>query len=247
MARQTPPDRLEKLIAVAANAFVTHGFNRTQMDDIATDLGVSKGTVYRSVDSKDALLGAVLRYGDTPERLPAGGPLDADALETTARDLGDNLAQSMAGLRISAAVATPTTSLSNSEFAEEIYGLALDVYEMMAEHRVRIMVLDRCASELGELAGEWYESGRYAMVDLWIDYLSQRSANVEPGVDHEVLGRTIVETITVWAVKMPWDPAPHPYPTDIAHSCALMIRNLATRNPTTLATSNKETHRYDRT
>lgn len=231
MARQTPPDRLEKLIAVAANAFVTHGFNRTQMDDIAADLGVSKGTVYRSVDSKDALLGAVLQYGDTPERLPAGGPLVADGLETTAIALRDTLAQSIAGLRISAAIASPTKSLSNSEFAEEIYDVALDVYQMMAKHRVRIMVLDRCASELGQLAGDWYASGRYAMVDLWIEYLSQRSINVEPGVDLEILGRTIVETITVWAVKMPWDPAPHPYRSEIAHSCALMIRNLTTHNP----------------
>ena len=59
MPRQTPPDRLEKILAVAATAFVEHGFHRTQMDDIALALDVSKGTVYRSVESKEALLVAV--------------------------------------------------------------------------------------------------------------------------------------------------------------------------------------------
>ena len=47
-------------------------------------------------------------------------------------------------------------------------------------------------------------------------------------LESEVLGRTIVELTTLWAVKMPWDRAPRPYPTDMGHECAAMIRNLVT-------------------
>ena len=53
MPRTTPSDRLPKLLDAAAAAFVEHGFQRTQMDDIAERLGVSKGTIYRAVDSKE--------------------------------------------------------------------------------------------------------------------------------------------------------------------------------------------------
>ena len=34
------------------------------MDDIAERLGVSKGTIYRSVDSKESLFATVIEWGD---------------------------------------------------------------------------------------------------------------------------------------------------------------------------------------
>ena len=71
MPRVMPPDRRAKLLDAAAAAFVEHGFHRTQMDDIAERLGVSKGTIYRAVDSKDALFAAVIAWGDDPDHASA--------------------------------------------------------------------------------------------------------------------------------------------------------------------------------
>ena len=231
MARQTPPDRLEKLLVVGAAAFVEHGFRRTQMDDIAAGLGVSKGTIYRSVDSKEALLAAVLDFADTPERLPRNGPIEANELAHVSSTLSEELTRAASDLELAAAVAAPAKRLTTSAFVAEIERMALDLYRVMDTHRIRIMVLDRCASEIPELAGDWYGSGRYAVVDLWAAYLGQHSKHVDSTVDREALARTIVELITLWAVKMPWDPAPRPYPTDMAPTCAVMIRNLVTGAP----------------
>jgi len=226
MARTTPPDRLEKLIAVAASTFIEHGFHHTQMDDIAVGLGVSKGTVYRSVDSKESLLAAVLSYADTPELLPAGGPIKTADLEDVSSNLRKQLARSVAGLALTAAVATRGTN--SCPIGSEVEHLAADLFQMMAAHRVRIMVLDRCAVEVPTLGGEWYESGRYAVVDLWSEYLEQSAGQFESTPHHDALARTIVEIITLWSVKMPWDPAPRPYPLAMAAPCALMIRHLVT-------------------
>lgn len=225
MARRTPPDRLEKLIEVAAAAFVEHGFQRTQMDDIASRLGVSKGTVYGSVDSKESLLAAVLIYGDTPDELPDAGPLEPTGLAQVSSTLRDTLAQAVAGLGLTTMVSGPLAT-SGATLGAEVERATFDLYEMMAAHRIRVMVLDRCAAEVPELAGDWYGSGRYAVVDLWREYLDQRSAYIGSDVDRDVLARTIVELITMWAVKMPWDPAPRPYPADMAAFCATMIRHL---------------------
>jgi AcrR family transcriptional regulator len=225
MVRRTPPDRLEKLIEVAAAAFVEHGFQRTQMDDIASRLGVSKGTVYGSVDSKESLLAAVLIYGDTPDELPDAGPLEPTGLAEVSSTLGDTLSRAIAGLELTTMVSGPVAT-SGATSGAEVECATIDLYEMMAAHRIRVMVLDRCAAELPELAGDWYESGRYAVVDLWREYLDRRSAQIGSDVDRDVLARTIVELITMWAVKMPWDPAPRPYPADMAASCAAMIRHL---------------------
>ena len=227
MARRTPPDRLEKLIEVAAAAFVEHGFQRTQMDDIASRLGVSKGTVYGSVDSKESLLAAVLVYGDTPDELPDAGRLEPTELAEVSSTLGDTLSRAIAGLELTTMVSGPV-ALSEATLGAEVERATSDLYEMMAAHRIRVMVLDRCAAEVPELAGDWYESGRYAVVDLWRDYLDRRSAHIGSDVDRDVLARTIVELVTLWAIKMPWDPAPRPYPADMAAFCATMIRHLVT-------------------
>ena len=73
MPRTAPSDRVPKLLDAASAAFVEHGFQRTQMDDIADRLGVSKGTIYRSVDSKESLFAAVLMWADDPDHIPDAG------------------------------------------------------------------------------------------------------------------------------------------------------------------------------
>jgi AcrR family transcriptional regulator len=228
MPRTTPPDRLEKLLGVAAATFVLHGFQRTQMDDIAAGLGVSKGTIYRSVESKEALLAAVIDYADTPDHLPRSGLTKTADIEHVSTMLNERLASAGASLHLTAAVLDPAKTLpgSLSEFSDEIERIVLNLYDVLERHRIQIMVLDRCAPELPKLAGDWYEAGRYALVDMWTTYLAQRTEHITDVVDQDVLARTIVELITLWAVKMPWDPAPRPYPTDLAHHCAAMIRNL---------------------
>ena len=55
MARSIPADRLGRLIEVATETFVTEGYRRAQMGNVAEALGVAKGTLYGYVESKAAL------------------------------------------------------------------------------------------------------------------------------------------------------------------------------------------------
>lgn len=226
MPRTAPPDRLRELIAVAAASFVRHGVHHTQMDDIAADLGVSKGTVYRYVSSKEALLAAVLDYGDRPDGLPATGSLEASDLNDVSRRLRTGLGRSVASLQLAQTLNSLRSGIAPIDRGEEIEHIARGLFETMAAHRVQIMVMDRCAAELPELARDWYGSGRYAIVDMVAEYLSL--VQPEAGIDQAVLARSIVELITVWAVKIPWDPAPRTYTPDLASECAAMVRNLVT-------------------
>lgn len=223
----TPSDRLPKLLDAAAGAFVEHGFQRTQMDDIAERLGVSKGTIYRTVESKESLFAAVIEWGDDPDNAPSTGvnlPVD---LATLAASATAELAAAFATLELTTVVAARRRLRSATAFCDEIERLTIGLYRLMQSRRTAVMVLDRCAGEIPELAVVWFGDGRYALVDLWAEYLELRSSWVTSGVDHAILARTIVEIITTWAVKMPWDRAPRPYPDDKAAACAAMIRNLA--------------------
>ncbi len=226
MPRTTPSDRLPKLLDAAAAAFVEHGFHRTQMDDIAERLGVSKGTIYRAVESKESLFAAVIAWGDTPDGLPVDGLTPTNDITAVATAVSTELGEAVAGLELTAIVADRKRLRSADAFGDEIERITIGLYRVMRGRRTAIVVLDRCACEIPELATVWFGDGRYALVDLWHAYLSQRAGHLAIDVDPAILARTIVELVTTWAVKMPWDPAPRPYPDDAAAPCATMIRHL---------------------
>lgn len=225
MPRSTPADRLVKLIDAAAAAFVEHGFQRTQMDDIAERLGVSKGTIYRAVESKGALFAAVIARGDAPAQGLGDAGTPTDDVTSLAATVSTKLAEAVAALELTTIV-SQRTRLRASGFGDEVERITNGLHQVMRSRRTAIMVLDRCAGEIPELATIWFGDGRYALVDLWHEYLTLRSTHLTIEVDPAILARTIVELITTWAVKIPWDPAPRPYPNDTAPACAAMIRNL---------------------
>jgi AcrR family transcriptional regulator len=226
MPRATPSDRLPKLLDAAASAFVEHGFHRTQMDDIAERLGVSKGTIYRAVDSKESLFAAVIAWSDDPDSIPATG-IDASVdVGAVAASVAADLAASVAALELTTIVANRKRLDVADSFGDEVERITSGLFRVMQNRRTSVMVLDRCAGEIPELGAVWFGDGRYALVDLWHEYLALRSSHVTDNVDRSILARTIVEVVTIWAVKMPWDPAPRPYSADTSIACADMIRNL---------------------
>ncbi len=226
MPRTTPQDRLPKLLDAAAAAFVEHGFQRTQMDDIAERLGVSKGTIYRAVDSKEALFAGVIEWGDDPNGAAASGVGASGDIAAVAATVTAELATAVGTLELTAIVASRRRVRTAAAVGDEIERITIGLHQLMRSRRTAVMVLDRCAGEIPELAALWFGDGRYALVDLWVEYLDLRSSRVTSDVDRAVLARTIVEIITTWAVKIPWDRAPRPYPDDTAAACAAMIRNL---------------------
>lgn len=68
---RTPPkgpvDRLAGVAGAAARVFARRGYQRTQMTDVAGELGVSSGNLYNYVEGKDALFFLALRhaFGET--------------------------------------------------------------------------------------------------------------------------------------------------------------------------------------
>ena len=70
MARSTPPDRFDALIRAATAVFLRQGYRRTQMADVAEELGVAKGTLYLYVESKEALFEQALLHADRAEPIP---------------------------------------------------------------------------------------------------------------------------------------------------------------------------------
>lgn len=226
MPRITPTDRHSKLLGAAAATFVEHGYQRTQMDDVAKRIGVSKGTIYRAVNSKEALFAAVIAWADTPDEVPSAGIAAVGDVGSVAASLLAELRAIVSDLELTAIATGRQPDGRSGEIGEEIERITAELHRLLRSRRTAIMVLDRCAVEIPELAALWFGEGRYALVDLWQEYLTVRADHVDTSVDPALVARTIVEVITVWAVKMPWDPEPRNYPDDTAPACGTMVRHL---------------------
>ena len=59
--------RPQEIVNAALDMFVERGFAATRLDDVARQAGVSKGTVYRYFENKDALFIAVVKELVIPE------------------------------------------------------------------------------------------------------------------------------------------------------------------------------------
>lgn len=60
MARTTPPDRRNTIIAAAQAEFAIKGFAAARMDDIAARVGISKAALYLQFADKEALFRAMM-------------------------------------------------------------------------------------------------------------------------------------------------------------------------------------------
>ena len=55
-----PKERVQRILEAARKLFTHYGFEKTTMDDIAREVGVSKGTLYLDFESKERVLQAML-------------------------------------------------------------------------------------------------------------------------------------------------------------------------------------------
>ena len=81
-----PEARHEEIIAAATEVFATTGFARTKLEDVARRAKVSKGTLYRYFDSKDALFRDMVR-ANVVTRPRRGGRVHPAATRAPSRDL----------------------------------------------------------------------------------------------------------------------------------------------------------------
>jgi TetR/AcrR family transcriptional repressor of mexJK operon len=80
--RPRDPERRRRVLDAARRQFHANGYERTSVDAVAADSGVSKMTVYSYFPSKEALFAAVIasRTGNTfgPDKLDHGDPAQPD-------------------------------------------------------------------------------------------------------------------------------------------------------------------------
>lgn len=211
MARSIPEGRFGQLVEAATTTFISRGYRLTQVADVATALGLGKGTLYGYVESKEALFDAAVRYADgqTPMPQPADLPLRSPAPGSTVAYVRERVAAEAGELALLRIV---TGGLVVQDPAEELSVVLSDLYRRIARNRRALKLVDRCAADYPELAQVWFGEGRWAQHQLLMKLIVDRAAQgrIRRVAHPDVVARTMLESIAFWAMHRHFDPSPQP-------------------------------------
>ncbi len=223
MARRRPADRFATLIDAATRVFIrSGGFKKTQIGDIAAEMGVAKGTVYLYVESKEALFDLAVRAADDsidePAKLPVPTPAMGSTLEfVTKRIKAGGKFASLSQAEKSAAVSDGTA---------ELRGILEELYDRFDANRTTIKLVGASSHDMPQLAEIWFESGRRRLNKRLAKLIAKRSSqgSLREDIDPLCAARMITETVTWFAVHRHFDL--HPDNLDAEASRATVIDGL---------------------
>lgn len=208
MPRSIPGNRFEALLDAATAVFLEQGYRRTQVADVAARMGLSKGSIYTYVESKEALFDCVLRYADragrveVPKALPVPTPPPGATLQLVEKRVSEE--RDLPSL---------TAAFSRTRVPDvraELDAVLGELYDSLARHRAAIKLVERCAPDYPELARVWYRAGREEALSRLARYLDDRArrGRLRRFEDGAVAARIVLETLVFWAVHRHWDPSP---------------------------------------
>jgi AcrR family transcriptional regulator len=147
----------QRIVAAARAHFMAHGFRGVTMDDLATELGMSKKTLYAQFESKSALLAAVI----DAKLCAADADLERVAAESSSDFLG-SLQHLLACLRQHSEELQPP-------FLRDVAREAPELFQSVQTRRRELI-----QRRFGKLLGEGRKAGmirKDISIDLMIEIL----------------------------------------------------------------------------
>jgi len=195
MPRKAPEERLDELVGAALRVFAAKGFRGSQMADVAAEMGVSQGTLYNYVESKEGLfslcLDRLLLDGDQPTELPVRA-LEKDVL-------AERLRRRLAELWAFRALGTATERADDPR--AELESMLGELYDAFGARRLALDAIERSAREVPEFAEVFYVVLRRDLIARLAGYIETRvvSGQFRAVEDAPTVARLLIETVTYFA------------------------------------------------
>jgi AcrR family transcriptional regulator len=197
MARQRSPDRLDQILQAATSVFARTGLEGSKMSDVAAEAGVSQGTLYNYVESKEALFRLLLDRGlSAPAPSPDSFPLRSPPMSGLARRMDEAIEATFTLPKLEEALARKRVT----DAAAELTGVVDELFERTLATRQAADVLERSARDVPELAAVFYGKVRRGLFEKVTTLIARR---MESGHyrrrDPRVIARLMIETVTTFA------------------------------------------------
>ena len=216
MARSRPPERFSQLRDAALAVFASKGLRRARMVDVARAMGVSTGSLYNYVESKEALFHWLVELGpsDASVEEPATLPIPTPPPGATERRLRQQLAEGMRLPRLEAALARRRVSDARAE----LEGIVREFYARLEATRGAGAAIERSAIDQPELFELYFRGARRALFTTLERYVEKRakSGHFAAVGDPVVAARFLVETLAWFGRHRFSDPDPGLLPSDDA-------------------------------
>lgn len=198
MPRKRPEGRLDDLLDAATRVFIANGYRRTQMADVARATGVSAGTLYGYVESKEALFHLLIDRAFTgrPTVVPEL-PVRTPAPEETLTRLRERLTAEAALPRLAAATRRARARDPRAELATVL----TELYDLIERTQAGTALIERSALDVPSLAPIFYLEVRRDVLARWTRYLEKRmrAGQLRRVPDAPTTARLVLETITWFA------------------------------------------------
>jgi AcrR family transcriptional regulator len=194
MPRLTASERLLKLATVATQDFGRLGYRATKTADVAATAGMSTGTLFAYVESKEALFHLVFLHwfgmlAEGPPVLPVATPGPGETLAVIREGLSH---VQMPRIRTALAEEQP------AGVGDELREIVAERYALIERYWPLLAVMERCAREMPELESAWFDIARAASFEELGSYLERRMAAglLRPMPDAEVAARIVTESLS---------------------------------------------------
>lgn len=221
MPRRRPPDRLDQILEAATRVFARSGLDSTKMSDVAAEAGVSHGTLYLYVESKEALFRLLLDRGLGVVPAPSALPLKSPSATALAARMDEAIAANFALPKLDAALKRRRVTDAAAELTEVID----EFYERTLLTRQAADVVERSARDVPELAAVFYGKVRNDLFGRMERLIARRiaSGHYRDG-DTKVLARMVIETVTTFARHIYNDLGPPAF--DLAKARPVIVATL---------------------
>lgn len=199
--------RLRELVDAALDVFSRQGYERSQVADVAKVMGVSAGTIYLYVESKEALFDLVIRHTAAEDaewlddiEIPVPTPAPGSTVEFLRQVFGRKGQWPLLETALQSRVAT--------DIRAELEGVVREQYRLMTRHRAGLVLLMRSALEFPGLAEVFILGLRKRLLDGLGRYLTARIAagQLRPLSDVAATAAVMTQTIAWANLQRPFDP-----------------------------------------
>jgi AcrR family transcriptional regulator len=219
MARTPARDRLETIAAAATRVFGRVGYKGTRTADVAKEAGISNGSLFTYVESKEALFHLVFAHGfghfaEVLPPLPLVTPAPGETVELISKEL-----RKVPAPRLRAAFDEDRPADARAE----LQGIVDERYVIIEQLWPLLAVIERCALDLPELEAFYFGQARSGFFARLTEYLEMRAKGgyLRTTPDAAVTARVIIESVTWFAWKRHQGRDAHTYDDEVARQTVI--------------------------